>query len=72
MDVYDVPEDELPQMEEILPEIPDEETGLDQAWDDPEFVAFVPENGVGDLAAAKGALFTMDEAKKRFANRPKS
>jgi len=53
---------------EILEDILDKDTTLDQVWDDPEFVAYVTERiRLGEEAEARGDFVTMDEARERFA-----
>ena len=66
--VDDVPENALPHLGEILGDILDEDSTPDQAWDDPEFVAYVTERiRLAEESLARGEFVTMDEAKKRFA-----
>jgi hypothetical protein len=58
MDIYDVPEDELPKMEPTVEPPPVSES--EAPWEDPQFVAYEP--GPGQPVPP----LTMDEAKLRF------
>ena len=71
--VDSVPENALPHLGEILNDTLDENSHPDQAWDDPEFLAYVNERiRLSEEAVARGEFVSMEEAKKRFAKWLKS